>query len=241
VVVLAQDEARHLGHRHIGVEHLLIALAVASEPSAKGMFAPALVRPDDAREAVARIAGRGEGHHSGQMPFTPNARAALEDAARAAIDRPASTKVAVVSCWRHRAIARSEETLAIAVGDDPASTRPPVDEGTHPAVRADRLQRVIPVNQELGADLTVISVEAYADCLAVRWLRRGIAHGEYQSRWLTVTDDKGTLYGAAGESATGYGPDTLHGESLFTPALPSGARQLTIASGEQRIVVALKG
>jgi ATP-dependent Clp protease ATP-binding subunit ClpC len=69
VVVYAQEEARGLGHPHIGAEHLLLGVVrveIAILPA--GL--------DDIR---ARI-GKGPGTWSGQIPFTGGAKGTLERA-----------------------------------------------------------------------------------------------------------------------------------------------------------------
>ena len=69
VVVYAQEEARGLGHPHIGAEHILLGVVrveVAILPA--GL--------DDIR---ARI-GKGPGTWSGQIPFTSGAKSTLERA-----------------------------------------------------------------------------------------------------------------------------------------------------------------
>jgi ATP-dependent Clp protease ATP-binding subunit ClpA len=71
VVVLAQEEARGLGHTQIGAEHLLLGVVRVEEA-----ILPAGV--DDIR---ARI-GRGPGTSSGQIPFTGGAKDSLERAPR---------------------------------------------------------------------------------------------------------------------------------------------------------------
>jgi hypothetical protein len=71
VLIHAQEEARTLGHHHIGAEHLLLGV-VRVEPA----ILPA--GPDDIR---ARI-GPGPGSTPQQIPFTPGAKSALERASR---------------------------------------------------------------------------------------------------------------------------------------------------------------
>jgi ATP-dependent Clp protease ATP-binding subunit ClpA len=74
VVVYAQEEARGLGHPHIGAEHLLLGVVRVEHA-----ILPAGV--DDIR---ARI-GKGPGTWSGQIPFTSGAKGTLERAAREAM------------------------------------------------------------------------------------------------------------------------------------------------------------
>ncbi len=78
VVVLAQDEARELGHNYIGTEHLLLGLLREGE----GMAARALdelgISRTAVREQVVEMVGGGGHAQSGHIPFTPRAKKALE-------------------------------------------------------------------------------------------------------------------------------------------------------------------
>jgi hypothetical protein len=82
VVVTAQEEALSLRHNYLGVEHLLLAL------SADGIIGPLLRAGGASRDAILeqirRIVGEGSGTPGSPTPFTPNAKRALELAARAA-------------------------------------------------------------------------------------------------------------------------------------------------------------
>ena len=69
VVVYAQEEARALGHQHIGAEHMLLGVV-----RVETAILPAGL--DDIR---ARI-GKGPGTWSGQIPFTSGAKSTLERA-----------------------------------------------------------------------------------------------------------------------------------------------------------------
>ena len=60
VVVLAQEEARLLGHRHIGTEHLLLGLIHEESGVPATVLAAAGVTLDAARVQVAEIAGSGD-------------------------------------------------------------------------------------------------------------------------------------------------------------------------------------
>ncbi|MFK4085597.1 Clp protease N-terminal domain-containing protein [Kribbella sp. NPDC020789] len=77
VVILAQEEARQLDHSYIGTEHLLLGLLGAADGGAAkllaGTGAPAV------RELVIEIVGRGQRSPEGGIPFTPRAKATLED------------------------------------------------------------------------------------------------------------------------------------------------------------------
>ena len=85
VVVLAQEEARHLNHNYIGTEHILLGLIHEGE----GVAAQALETLDISLEAVrgevTEIVGRGAEQPSGHIPFTPRAKKVLELSLREAL------------------------------------------------------------------------------------------------------------------------------------------------------------
>ena len=83
-VVLAQDEARRLGHNYIGTEHLLLGM-LRQESVASRALRNLDVTYDDARQAVSSIIGSGEEVRAGQIPFTPRAKKVLELALREAL------------------------------------------------------------------------------------------------------------------------------------------------------------
>ena len=85
-VVLAQDEARGLGHGHIGSEHLLLGLAGEERGLAMTVLGSLGVTLEGARARVEAVVGRGEGMPAGQIPFTPEAKKSLEGALHEAQD-----------------------------------------------------------------------------------------------------------------------------------------------------------
>jgi ATP-dependent Clp protease ATP-binding subunit ClpA len=85
VVVLAQEEARGLGHRYIGTEHILLGLLREEEGLAARVLANLGVTLEDVRGRVVAIVARGESEPSGQIPFTPRAKKVLERALREAL------------------------------------------------------------------------------------------------------------------------------------------------------------
>jgi ATP-dependent Clp protease ATP-binding subunit ClpA len=86
VVVLAQEEARMLGHSHIGTEHLLLALLHEQSGVPALVLESAGVTLDEARAQVAEIAGNGGKGPKGHIPFTPRAKTVLELALREALE-----------------------------------------------------------------------------------------------------------------------------------------------------------
>jgi len=83
VVVLAQEEARMLGHGHIGSEHLLLALVHETDGVAGEVFASMGVVLGPLRRQVLDAGGEGRSSTGGQIPFTPEAKGVLEGALRA--------------------------------------------------------------------------------------------------------------------------------------------------------------
>jgi hypothetical protein len=82
VVVLAQEEARMLGHNWVGTEHILLGLIHEGE----GVAAKALellgISLDAVRQRVEEIIGQGQDAPSGHIPFTPRTKKVLELALR---------------------------------------------------------------------------------------------------------------------------------------------------------------
>jgi hypothetical protein len=85
VVVLAQDEARALGHNYIGTEHLLLGILREEEGIAARVLEALDVSLEEVRAEVVRIIGSGEELATGQIPFTPRGKKVLELALREAL------------------------------------------------------------------------------------------------------------------------------------------------------------
>jgi ATP-dependent Clp protease ATP-binding subunit ClpC len=82
VVVLAQDEARDLGHAYIGTEHLLLGLIRERDGVAARALVSLGVSPAAIRQQVVEAVGKGGGQPPGHIPFTPRAKKILELALR---------------------------------------------------------------------------------------------------------------------------------------------------------------
>jgi ATP-dependent Clp protease ATP-binding subunit ClpC len=76
VIVLAQDEARSLGHEKLGSEHILLGLLRLDDELVELFGDPA-----DLRARVVELVGYGESAVTGQIEFTPNAVACVKQAA----------------------------------------------------------------------------------------------------------------------------------------------------------------
>ena len=85
VVVLAQHEARGLGHRSVGTEHLLLGLLTEGEGVAASALESLGISLEEARDQVEEIVGRDQGAPAGHIPFTPRAKKVLEGSLREAL------------------------------------------------------------------------------------------------------------------------------------------------------------
>jgi Clp amino terminal domain, pathogenicity island component len=84
VVILAQKEARELGHGSVGPEHVLLGLLAEGGGVAAVALETLGISLEETRERVEEIAGRGEDAPAGPIPFTPTARQLPEGALREA-------------------------------------------------------------------------------------------------------------------------------------------------------------
>jgi Clp amino terminal domain, pathogenicity island component len=85
VVVLAQEEARHLNHSHIGTEHILLGLINEKEGVAAIALTELGISLEGVRTEVVEIVGRGDEAPAPHIPFTPRAKKVLELSLREAM------------------------------------------------------------------------------------------------------------------------------------------------------------
>src|SRR6516164_9452213 len=78
VIMLAQEEARRLGHNFVGTEQILLGLIGEGTGIAAQCLKAAGVTLKDARLEVEKIIGRGSGYVAVEIPFTPRAKRLLE-------------------------------------------------------------------------------------------------------------------------------------------------------------------
>ena len=109
VLVLAQDEARQMGHNYIGTEHILLGLLRAED--GLGVLADLGLTLEPVRGQVLRIVGSGLEETMGQIPFTPRAKKVLELALREALS------------LGHNHISSEHILLALVRVDDSVATR----------------------------------------------------------------------------------------------------------------------
>jgi ATP-dependent Clp protease ATP-binding subunit ClpC len=85
VVVLAQEEARLLGHNHIGTEHLLLGLIAEHDSVAARTLRTLDITLDAARDQVRQIISPGRHEQADRIPFTLRAKKVLELSLREAL------------------------------------------------------------------------------------------------------------------------------------------------------------
>src|SRR5574344_1770966 len=78
VIMLAQEEARRLGHNFVGTEQILLGLIGEGTGVAAKTLKSMGVNLKDARAEVEKIIGRGSGFVAVEIPFTPRAKRVLE-------------------------------------------------------------------------------------------------------------------------------------------------------------------
>ncbi|MDO8571649.1 MAG: Clp protease N-terminal domain-containing protein [bacterium] len=77
-IMLAQEEARRLGHNFVGTEMLLMGVYSAMDSNSRLELFSAEVSLKDLRLTVESIIGRASGFVAVEVPFTPNAKRCLE-------------------------------------------------------------------------------------------------------------------------------------------------------------------
>ena len=78
VIMLAQEEARRLGHNFVGTEQILLGLIGEGTGIGPKVLKSMNVNLKDARTEVEKIIGRGSGFVAVEIPFTPRAKRVLE-------------------------------------------------------------------------------------------------------------------------------------------------------------------
>ena len=78
VIMLAQEEARRLGHNFVGTEQILLGLIGEGTGVAAKVLKSLGVNLKDSRVEVEKIIGRGSGFVAVEIPFTPRAKRVLE-------------------------------------------------------------------------------------------------------------------------------------------------------------------
>ncbi|WP_083785792.1 Clp protease N-terminal domain-containing protein [Nakamurella multipartita] len=96
VIVVAQEEARSIGHNYIGAEHLFLGVLYQAQ-ELNGELGSLLngfgVFLDTSRKLLIKFVGRGRYHEQGHLAFAPHAKKALAVAYTRAMKRKADVEV----------------------------------------------------------------------------------------------------------------------------------------------------
>lgn len=259
-MVFAQEEARALGHNHIGTEHLLLGLIREQEGLAAQLLQSLGVPIEEARARVAREVPQADAVVAAdpRIPFTPRAKKVLELSLREALSLGhdwIGTEHILLG------LVRENEGVAARVlldfGADAETIRDGVISmlsGGPPPARVDgppeveiRLRRVIPVAEQLPDGTWVVSVEIWEHGVTLRWAKSvrpapTPPFGGMGGGW-HISDDVGTNFTRVGDSASGGPQRGFHGDVKFEPAPPSDATSLRIRREdvEEALSISLTG
>jgi hypothetical protein len=245
VIVLAQEEARALGHNRIGTEHLLLGLIREQEGLAAKLLQSLGVPIEEARARVALEvpqAGKGTAAHH-QIPFTPRAKKVLELSLREALslghDWIGTEHILLGLVRENEGVAArvlldfgaDAETIRDGVISMLSGGPPPARAGGPPEVEI-HLRLVIPVAEQLSDGTWIVSVEVWEHGVTLRWAKsvrpaptppfEGMG-GEWH-----VSDDAGTNFTRVGDSASGGPQRGFHGDVKFEPSPPPEATSLLV-------------
>jgi hypothetical protein len=244
VVVLAQDEARALGHNYLGTEHILLGLLREEEGLAARMLKSFDIRYGEVRGKVVRLVGQSDEVVTGQIPFTKRATRTLELALREALSlghNYIGTEHILLGLIRENESVAARILLDYAAdGDkvrgeiirmlrfDSGERFPPGAESEVELV----LRRVVPVAQQMSDGTWVVSVEVWDHELVVRWARSqqwppAHLYHRFQHGW-HVSDDAETSYTPVAASGGGNPERGYRGATAFEPSPPPTATSLRI-------------
>ncbi len=77
-LMLAQEEARALGHNYVGTEHLLLGLLREGEGAAARILQNMGITIDNVRGDVERLVGKGDYNFNEHFGFTPRTKKVME-------------------------------------------------------------------------------------------------------------------------------------------------------------------
>ena len=257
-IVVAGDEARELGHDFIGTEHILLGLARAEEGVAHEVLESFGITAERVAEELERELGRGpHDDERGHIPFTPEAKKALELSLREAIQLGCNyigTEHVLLGLAREgesqgaqmlRRAGADLQTLRGRVVAGMAANASTGERLVTPRITPrliegwpagpPRLQRVVPIARELeieqGWRLALLSLEIWAGVLD---LRVAVFATEEHPPALSgdytdwwLSDDLGTEYARIGQATVGP-IRFLMGQVAFTPAPPPEAGTVTL-------------
>nr|YP_009660572.1 Clp protease ATP binding subunit [Corallina chilensis]QCS25520.1 Clp protease ATP binding subunit [Corallina chilensis] len=171
VIMLAQEEARRLGHNFVGTEQILLGLIGEGTGIAAQVLKSMNVNLKDARIEVEKIIGRGSGFVAVEIPFTPRAKRVLElslEEARQLGHNYIGTEHLLMGLVREGegVAARVLENLAVNVSSIRTEVIQMLGDNAEVNVNANgnmQARSKTPTLEEFGSNLTELAVEGVLD------------------------------------------------------------------------------
>nr|QCI08149.1 Clp protease ATP binding subunit [Polyneura bonnemaisonii] len=171
VIMLAQEEARRLGHNFVGTEQILLGLTGEGTGIAAQVLKSMNVNLKDARIEVEKIIGRGSGFVAVEIPFTPRAKRVLElslEEARQLGHNYIGTEHLLMGLVREGegVAARVLENLAVNVASIRAEVIQMLGDNAEVATNGNNSMQTrskTPTLEEFGSNLTELAVEGILD------------------------------------------------------------------------------
>nr|YP_009399796.1 Clp protease ATP binding subunit [Digenea simplex]ARW69615.1 Clp protease ATP binding subunit [Digenea simplex] len=171
VIMLAQEEARRLGHNFVGTEQILLGLIGEGTGIAAQVLKSMNVNLKDARIEVEKIIGRGSGFVAVEIPFTPRAKRVLElslEEARQLGHNYIGTEHLLMGLVREGegVAARVLENLAVNVSSIRAEVIQMLGDNAEVSTNGSNSMQSrskTPTLEEFGSNLTELAVEGVLD------------------------------------------------------------------------------
>nr|YP_009397316.1 Clp protease ATP binding subunit [Thuretia quercifolia]ARW66502.1 Clp protease ATP binding subunit [Thuretia quercifolia] len=171
VIMLAQEEARRLGHNFVGTEQILLGLIGEGTGIAAQVLKSMNVNLKDARIEVEKIIGRGSGFVAVEIPFTPRAKRVLElslEEARQLGHNYIGTEHLLMGLVREGegVAARVLENLAVNVASIRAEVIQMLGDNAEVNTNSNNNMQArskTPTLEEFGSNLTQLAVEGILD------------------------------------------------------------------------------
>lgn len=171
VIMLAQEEARRLGHNFVGTEQILLGLIGEGTGIAAQVLKTMNVNLKDARIEVEKIIGRGSGFVAVEIPFTPRAKRVLElslEEARQLGHNYIGTEHLLMGLVREGegVAARVLENLAVDVASIRTEVIQMLGDSTDSSTNSTnnlQTRSKTPTLEEFGSNLTELAIEGVLD------------------------------------------------------------------------------
>jgi ATP-dependent Clp protease ATP-binding subunit ClpC len=168
VIMLAQEEARRLGHNFVGTEQILLGLIGEGTGIGPKVLKSMGVNLKDARVEVEKIIGRGSGFVAVEIPFTPRAKRVLElslEEARQLGHNYIGTEHLLLGLIREGegVAARVLENLSVDLSKVRSQIIRSLGENTEVASGSNAPRSKTPTLQEFGTNLTEKATEGRLD------------------------------------------------------------------------------